>query len=33
MKFDGKNLKDGSRTIATVRGDKIYEGHQLRKPW
>jgi hypothetical protein len=26
MKFDGKNLKDGSRTIANVRGDKIYEG-------
>ena len=26
MKFDGKSLKDGSKTIANVRGDKIYEG-------
>jgi len=26
MKFDGKNLKDGSKTVANVRGDKIHEG-------
>ena len=25
MKFDGKQLKDGSTVIANVRGDKIYE--------
>ena len=31
MKFDGKNLKDGSRTIANVRGDKIYEGSSTSK--
>ena len=31
MKFDGKNLKDGSRTIANVRGDKIYEGSSNSK--
>jgi hypothetical protein len=26
MKFDGSKLKDGSRTVANVRGDKIYDG-------
>ena len=26
MKFDGKTLKDGSKTLANVRGDKIMEG-------
>ena len=31
MKFDGKNLKDGSRTIANVRGDRIYEGSSTSK--
>ena len=25
-KFDGKYLKDGSRIIDNVRGDRIYEG-------
>jgi hypothetical protein len=31
MKFDGKSLKDGSKTIANVRGDKIYEGSSNSK--
>ena len=26
MKFDGKILKDGSKSLANVRGDKIYDG-------
>ena len=31
MKFDGKTLKDGSKTVANVRGDKIYEGSSMSK--
>lgn len=26
MKFDGSKLKDGSKTVANVRRDKIYDG-------
>ena len=26
LKFDGKFLKDGSKTLCNVRGNKIYEG-------
>ena len=26
MKFDGTKLKDRSKTIANVRGDRIYDG-------
>ena len=31
MKFDGKNLKDGSKTVANVKNDRIYEGHSTSK--
>ena len=26
LKFDGKYLKDGGRTLCNIQGDKIYEG-------
>jgi len=26
MKFDGSNLKDGSKKLANLRGDRIYDG-------
>ncbi len=26
MKFDGSKLKDGSKVVANVRGDKVYDG-------
>lgn len=29
-KFDGKNLKEGSRTIANVQGDNIREGNGVK---
>tara|TARA_B100001123_G_C15191473_1_gene979561 strand:- start:803 stop:1099 length:297 start_codon:yes stop_codon:yes gene_type:complete len=30
LKFDGTKLKDGSKTIANVNGDKIREGTGIR---
>ncbi len=31
LKFDGKYLTDGSRKVARVEGDKIFEGHNMSK--
>ena len=31
LKFDGKFLKDGSKTLCNVRGNKIYEGSSAAK--
>ena len=31
MKFDGKTLKDGSKTIANVKNDRVYEGTSSSK--
>ena len=31
LKFDGKCLKDGSKTLCNVRGNKIYEGNSIAK--
>ena len=31
LKFDGKFLKDGSKTLCNVRGNKIYEGYNASK--
>ena len=31
LKFDGKLLKDGSKTLCNVRGNKIYEGSSAAK--
>ncbi len=32
LKFDGKFLKDGSKTLCNVRGNTIYEGSSNSKP-
>ena len=31
IKFDGKNFKDGSKTVANYYNDKIYEGSSRSK--
>ena len=31
IKFDGKNFKDGSKTVANYHNDKIYEGPNRSK--
>ena len=31
MKFDGSKLIDGYKTVANVRGDKIYDGNTSSK--
>ena len=31
LKFDGKYLKDGGRTLCNIQGDKIYEGQSSTK--
>ena len=31
LKFDGKNLKKGSTTLANLNNDKIYEGYNRSK--
>ena len=31
LKFDGKLLKEGNKTLCNVRGNKIYEGYMQNK--